>query len=101
MLTCLSKQFFGIECPGCGVQRSALSFVHGDFMESLALFPALVPFTMFVVIGILSIVKPLKINLKFVLVLAIFTFSIMVIHYILKITGNAPWYDEAASHFHP
>jgi hypothetical protein len=101
VLTCLSKQLFGVECPGCGIQRSALSFVRGNFIESLALFPALIPFVLFTVVGLLSLIKPLKINLKLVLFLAIFTFSMMVIHYVLKITGNAPWYDEAAAHFHP
>lgn len=101
MLTCFSKYYFGVECPGCGAQRSFLSLLHGDFLESLALYPALIPFMLFTLVGVLSMVKSFKISLKWVVVLAIFTFLIMIIHYILKVTGNAPWYYEAASCFHP
>lgn len=28
---CLSRRWFGIECPGCGMTRSLVSLVHGDF----------------------------------------------------------------------
>lgn len=28
---CLSRRWFGIDCPGCGMTRSLVSLVHGDF----------------------------------------------------------------------
>jgi len=28
---CLSRRWFGLDCPGCGMTRSLVSLVHGDF----------------------------------------------------------------------
>ena len=43
MLPCLSKQILGIECPGCGLQRSIAYLLKGDFVESFHMYPALFP----------------------------------------------------------
>ncbi|MGQ9847335.1 MAG: DUF2752 domain-containing protein [Bacteroidales bacterium] len=37
------KKFLGIECPGCGMQRSLIALLKGNLYESLQLFPALIP----------------------------------------------------------
>jgi ABC-type transport system involved in cytochrome c biogenesis permease component len=100
MLTCLSKQYFGVECPGCGAQRSLVCLCRGELLDSIALFPALIPLMIFMIISGLSLIKPLNLNLKWVVIIAIVTFSIMLVHYIMKIAGLAPWYFEAAHHFH-
>jgi hypothetical protein len=34
--TCVSRAWFGVECPGCGLTRSAIHLVHGDWRSSLA-----------------------------------------------------------------
>ncbi len=100
MLTCLSKEYFGVECPGCGAQRSLVCLFRGDILDSIALYPALIPFFIFFTMAVLTLIKPVKLSPKWVLVAALITFGIMIIHHILKITGNAPWYYEAANHFH-
>lgn len=33
----------GIDCPGCGMQRSFIELLKGNLMESLQLYPALLP----------------------------------------------------------
>lgn len=43
MLACPNKVFFGLECPGCGMQRSIIELLKGNFLESLKLYPALLP----------------------------------------------------------
>jgi len=43
MISCPSKKFFHLECPGCGLQRSFLSLLQGDFLKSFQLYPATVP----------------------------------------------------------
>lgn len=43
MLPCPSKLLLGLECPGCGLQRSFLALMRGDVVESLKLYPALMP----------------------------------------------------------
>ena len=43
LLTCPSKQYLHIECPGCGLQRSILLLLEGDVTGGLAMYPAAVP----------------------------------------------------------
>jgi len=44
MLTCEFKTNTGIDCIGCGVQRSFLALIKGDVYQSIVLYPALIPF---------------------------------------------------------
>ena len=43
MLPCLSKQVFGIDCPGCGLQRSVALLLQGEFGASFQMYPGLLP----------------------------------------------------------
>ncbi len=43
MGSCSFQEHAGIPCPGCGIQRSILALLRGDFVESILLFPALLP----------------------------------------------------------
>jgi len=43
MLPCAYKSIFGIDCPGCGFQRSVIALLKGNFSESLQLYPATIP----------------------------------------------------------
>ncbi|WP_366520048.1 DUF2752 domain-containing protein [uncultured Aquimarina sp.] len=51
LLSCPSKQFIRIECLGCGLQRSFILLIKGDFLNSIIMYPALIP--MFMMIGYL------------------------------------------------
>ena len=51
--TCSFKEHVGMECPGCGIQRSIIALLKGDLLESLLVFPALLPLlAMFLFLGI-------------------------------------------------
>jgi ABC-type transport system involved in cytochrome c biogenesis permease component len=100
VLTCFSKYYFGVECPGCGAQRSAVCLFRGEWLDSLALYPALIPFFIFMVVAVLSVIKSIKMSTRWVLIMAMVTFGIMIVHYIMKVSGMAPWYYEASNHFH-
>jgi hypothetical protein len=52
MLPCLSKTLFGIECLGCGFQRSFLLLLKGDFEGAFKMYPAI--FTTLLFLGILG-----------------------------------------------
>ena len=43
LIPCPIKHFFHIDCPGCGMQRSILALLEGDFCKSLSLYPATIP----------------------------------------------------------
>ncbi len=43
LLPCLNKQLFGVDCPGCGLQRSVLLLFEGNFSGAFFMFPALYP----------------------------------------------------------
>ncbi|MFT3936147.1 MAG: DUF2752 domain-containing protein [Chitinophagaceae bacterium] len=43
MLSCPSKKYLHIECPGCGFQRSCIALLRGDIVDSLQLYPATIP----------------------------------------------------------
>ena len=40
---CVYKSLFGYECPGCGAQRSFILLLRGEFADSFAMYPALIP----------------------------------------------------------
>jgi hypothetical protein len=43
LLTCPSKHFFHLDCPGCGMQRSMVALLEGDLSQSFQLYPATIP----------------------------------------------------------
>ncbi|NER09034.1 DUF2752 domain-containing protein [Muriicola jejuensis] len=43
MLPCLSKQLLGMECPGCGIQRSVWLLLQGEFVAAFKMYPAIYP----------------------------------------------------------
>lgn len=53
MLPCLSKTLFGIECLGCGFQRSFLLLIQGDFEGAFMMYPAI--FSTLFFLGILAL----------------------------------------------
>lgn len=86
MLPCLSKTFFGFDCLGCGLQRSLLLVLHGDFIAAFKMYPAiftLIPLFLFVIIN--SKVKFKKSN-KIISTLAYLNLSIIVISYLIKLS---------------
>lgn len=46
MLTCPSKRWLHLECPGCGFQRSVVALFKGEMRTSLQLYPATIPLLM-------------------------------------------------------
>lgn len=83
MLSCQWKEL-GLECTGCGLQRSVIHLLRGEFSEALLVYPAI--YTLIFMFAFLAV--HLKFNfkegariLKWLFVLNI---TIIVVHYILK-----------------
>lgn len=43
MLPCMSKQLTGMDCPGCGIQRSISFLLQGNIVDSFLMYPGLFP----------------------------------------------------------
>ncbi len=41
MLPCLNKKLFGVDCLGCGMQRSLLFIAKGEFVDAFKMYPAI------------------------------------------------------------
>ncbi len=84
LLPCFFKSHFGIECPGCGMQRSLIALLKGDVMGSLQYHAALIPF----IITILLLVIQLKLKImnggKWVMWAFIITTGITLIQFIIR-----------------
>jgi hypothetical protein len=84
LLPCPSKYFFGIDCPGCGMQRSFLELIRGNFAESFFLYPALLPILVtFVLLGI-HLKYKLNRGPQFILSSFVFSVSIIVVSFVIK-----------------
>ena len=47
MVPCMNKSIFGIDCMGCGTQRSLALLLDGEFIEAFKIFPAIYTLILF------------------------------------------------------
>lgn len=88
LLTCPSKQFLYLDCPGCGLQRSLLALFRGELAASWNLYPP----TLFILFTLSFLLLHLIFNFKqgaYILkILFIITVAVMTISYIYKILNH-------------
>lgn len=84
MGACFYKKYFGIDCPGCGMQRAFVELLKGNFIESLKLYPALLPTIGMFVFLILHLIFKFEKGGVYLKYFFIFTVSIIVINFIFK-----------------
>jgi len=85
MQSCFYKKHFGVECPGCGMQRSFIELLKGNFTESLVLFPALIPTIIMLIYLILHLFFKFAKGAQTLKILFIINTSIIVLSYIYKL----------------
>jgi NADH:ubiquinone oxidoreductase subunit 3 (subunit A) len=88
LLPCLNKQLFGIECPGCGIQRSFVFLVKGDFTEAFYMYPAIYTLLLLGVILLLSIKVKFKKRKQILLTLTAINVVIILTSYVYKMTHH-------------
>ena len=86
MLPCLNKKLFGIECLGCGMQRSLVLVFQGEFLAALKMYPAIYTIIILVLFIIFSFFKKFKFSQKIKMGLIILNAIIIIISYFNKIT---------------
>lgn len=85
MLPCLNKKLLGVECMGCGMQRSIALIFKGHFVDAFYMYPAVYSLIiLFLCIGI-NIFFKFKHSNKIIGALAIITVATIIISYIIKI----------------
>ncbi|WP_438962836.1 DUF2752 domain-containing protein [Nonlabens sp.] len=86
MLPCMSKKLTGMDCPGCGIQRSISYLMHGDFIDAFFMYPGIYP--MFFLFTFLTFDWFLKIKHgeKIKLILALITIGTIVTNFLIKLT---------------
>ncbi|WP_431293591.1 DUF2752 domain-containing protein [Pedobacter sp. P26] len=53
LISCPFKALTGIDCPGCGFQRSFIALVQGDLSKSWSLYPPTIPLLLlFIAVGL-------------------------------------------------
>ncbi|NCU04480.1 MAG: DUF2752 domain-containing protein [Chitinophagaceae bacterium] len=85
LLSCPSRKFLHIECPGCGLQRSYIALLKGDVATSFQLYPAAIPVLVLFVFLLLHLFLKFRNGQKILMILYIFCASIITVHYIYKV----------------
>jgi len=88
LLPCLNKKLLGIECFGCGFQRSLLFLFQGKFTEAFLMYPAIYPFLILTLFLIFNIFYKFKYDEKIKLFLVVLSLSTIFISYIIKLNGS-------------
>ncbi len=85
LLSCPFKALAGIDCPGCGLQRSILALFKGDFMNSFKLYPATIPLIFIVIFTLLHLKMEFEHGARLIKIVYAGVAVIILINYIYKI----------------
>lgn len=84
MLPCFSKKILGIDCPGCGLQRSAAFLIQGDFTAAWDMYPAIFTIIPLLVFYTASFFFTIKYVNKIILMLVFLSVGLILTNYIIK-----------------
>ena len=84
MLPCFSKKIFGVDCPGCGIQRSVSLILQGEFVAAFKMYPAI--YTLILLFGFLLVNNfyTIKNSNKIIITLTTITVFLILTNYLLK-----------------
>ncbi|MHA4894427.1 DUF2752 domain-containing protein [Pedobacter sp. PWIIR3] len=88
LLACPFKRLTGLDCPGCGFQRSILALVQGDVKSSVHLYPAVAPILMFIIFVPLHLKFDFKNGAQLIKFLYLIIAIVIVLNYIYKIYNH-------------
>ena len=85
MLSCQWKDQFGVECTGCGMQRSIIHLLKGEFVEAFYIYPAIYTLIIMFIFLALHLKFEFKQGHKILLFLFILNLAIMLTNFIINI----------------
>lgn len=80
----MNKKLFGMECPGCGTQRSVALLSQGEFWEAFKMYPAIyttIPLFLFI---LLHFIDKSRNYTKLIIIFAIVNALVMIFSYFYK-----------------
>lgn len=88
MLPCMNKYFFGIDCPGCGIQRAISFLFQGDFVAAFEIFPAIYPMFFFILSLGLHFADKSRSYHFYINFFAILSAAVIAVFYVYRIFTN-------------
>lgn len=85
MLPCPYSKYFGVDCFGCGMQRSFIALLKGNFIDSFYFYPALFPMLVLFTLLIIHLIFKFKHGAKWLKYNFIIVVSIVVINFLMKL----------------
>ena len=86
LIPCPFKKLTGIDCPGCGFQRSLLALVQGDISKSFQLYPATIPLLLVTLYTIIDTRWPMDRKNYLKKTLYIGTAAMIIVSYAVKMS---------------
>lgn len=83
-MSCRIKDATGIECPGCGIQRSIELLINGRIGESMMMYPALIPLILTFVMLAIHLWKKKNYTLNLTLIFLTLAIALILGFYIFK-----------------
>ncbi len=85
LFACPFKSLTGLDCPGCGFQRSVVALLKGDVVNSIQLYPATLPFIGLMIFLLFHLKFDFKHGAFALKLMYIFVTAIIIINYIYKV----------------
>lgn len=84
MIPCVNKKIFGVECLGCGMQRSIAHIFTGEFATAFKVYPAI--YTIFILLAVVFINFFVKFKFDFQIKIGLIILNaiVMVVSYFIK-----------------
>ncbi|MBS1779078.1 MAG: DUF2752 domain-containing protein [Bacteroidetes bacterium] len=88
LLSCPSKSLFGIDCPGCGLQRSLIELLKGDFAASWHVYPPGIFALATLMVLLLHLIFKFRNGAVILKYMYIVTAAVITVNYIYKINTH-------------
>lgn len=84
-LPCINKKLFGFDCLGCGMQRSLLLILQGDFMAAFKMYPAI--YSLFILISFIGLNFKFQFNNSQFIIRTLFVINLILVvgNFVLKL----------------
>lgn len=85
MLPCINKKLFGFDCLGCGIQRSLVLLLEGNFIAAFKMYPAI--YSLILLIGFFFLNFKFRFNNSQLIIRLLFAMNAILIvgNFILKL----------------